>query len=99
MHSPVHEEADLARLSSLLAFLLKNDVDGWLITAGSAEEAIRRKTAEARSLIPSKFWRRFSEDVEEALLTEMQERVLKDVHVSLAEKPPAEAREEGVGVA
>lgn len=99
IHSPVHEEAALARLPSLRAFLLKNDVDGWLITAGSAEEVIRRKTAEARSLIPSKFWRRFSEDVEEALLTETPERALKDAHVSPAEKPPAEAREEGVGIA
>ena len=96
IHSTVHEEADLARLASLRAFLLENDVDGWLITAGSAEEAIRRKAAQARRLIPSNFWRQFSEDVEEALLTE---RVLKDAHVSLAEKPQAEAREEGVGIA
>lgn len=99
IRSPVYEETDLARLSSLRAFLLENDVDGWLITARSAEEAIRRKTAAARGLIPSKFWRQFSEDVEEALLTETQERVLKDAHISLAEKPPAEAREEGVGIA
>lgn len=96
IHSTVHEEADLARLPCLRAFLLENDVDGWLITAGSAEEAIRRKAAEARRLIPSNFWRQFSEDVEEALLTE---RVLKDAHVSPAEKPQAEAREEGVGIA
>src|SRR5215472_5911818 len=99
IHSPVHQETDLARLASLRAFLLENGVDGWLITAGSAEETIRRKTAEMRGLIPSKFWRQFSRDVEEALLTETQERVLKDAHVSLAEKPPADAREEGVGIA
>src|ERR1700746_554726 len=53
VHSRVHEEADLARLSSLRAFLLKNDVDGWLITAGSRDQAIARKAAEARILIPS----------------------------------------------
>src|SRR6266581_9265878 len=36
--SPVHLEADLVHLSPLRAFLLKNDVDGWLITAGSSED-------------------------------------------------------------
>ena len=96
MHSPVHEGADLARLPALRAFLLENDVDGWLITAGSGEDAIRSKTAQARRLIPSNFWRQFSEDVEEALLAE---RVLKDAHVSPGEKPHAGAREEGVGIA
>lgn len=99
IHSAVHEETDLVRWSSLRAFLLENDVDGWLITSGSAEEAIRRKTAEARDLIPGKFWRQFSEDVEEALLTETQERVLQGPHVSLGEKPHTEAGEEGVGIA
>jgi hypothetical protein len=95
IHSAIHEEPDLARLPSLRAFLLENDVEGWLITAG-AGEAIRRKAAQARRLIPSNFWRHFSEGVEQALLTE---RVFKDTHVCLAEKPHAEAREEGVGMA
>jgi hypothetical protein len=99
IHSPVHEQADLAQLSSLRSFLLENDVDGWLITAGSREEAVRRKTAEARGLIPSNFWRQLSGDVEEALRRQTQGRVLKDARASLAEKPPAEAREEGAGIA
>ncbi|HEX8878443.1 MAG TPA: hypothetical protein VF749_00350 [Candidatus Acidoferrum sp.] len=96
LHSPVHQEADLARLPSLRALLLENDVDGWLVTAGTAEEAFRCKTAQARRLIPSHFWRQFSENVEQALLAE---RVSKDAHVSLAEKPRAKPREEGVGIA
>ncbi|SRR6266566_1038688 len=99
IHSPVQEEADLAQLSSLRAFLLKNDVDGWLITAGSSDEAMGRRTAEARVLIPSNFWRQFSEDVEEALLSQTQEREWKDAQASLTEKPQAEAHEEGVGIA
>jgi len=99
VHSPVHEEADLARLSSLRAFLLKNDVDGWLITAGSRDEAIARKAAEARILIPSSFWRQFSEDVGEALLSQTLRREWRGAEASLAEKPPGEAHEEGVGIA
>ena len=99
IHSRVHEQADLGQLSSLRAFLSENDVDGWLITTGSREEAVRRKTAEARSLIPSSFWRQLSGDLEEALRTQMQERVSKDAGVSLVEKPHAGTREEGVGLA
>ena len=99
IHSPVHEEADLARLSPLRAFLLKNDVDGWLITAGSSDQAIGRKTAEARILIPRNFWRQFSEDVEEALLSQMQESEWKGAPSSLSETPHPEAPEEGVRIA
>jgi len=99
VHSSVHEEADLARLSSLRAFLLKNDVDGWLITAGSRDQAIARKTAEARILIPSSFWRQFSEDVGEALRSQTQSREWRGAEASLAEKPPAETPEEGIGIA
>ena len=99
IHSPVHEEANLATLPSLRAFLLESDVDGWLITAGSREEAARRTAAEARGLIPSGFWRQFSADLEQALGTQTHEGVFEDARVSLAEKPPAEAREEGVGIA
>lgn len=99
IHSPVHEEADLAGLPSLRAFLLENDIDGWLITAGSREEAVRRKTAESRGLIPGTFWRQLSEDLEEALGTQTQAGVFEDAPISLAEKPPAEGREEGVGIA
>ena len=99
MHSPVHEEADLAQLPPLRACLLKNDLDGWLITAGSSEEAIGRKTAEARMLIPSSFWRQFSEDVEEALRLHTQEREWKGAQASPSETPHPDAREEGVGIA
>ena len=99
IHSPVHEEADLAGLPSLRAFLLESDVDGWLITAGSREEAVRRKTAEARGLIPSNFWRQFSEDLERALGTQTAASVFADAHGSVAEKPHTEAPEEGVGIA
>lgn len=99
VHSRVREETDVAPLSSLRAFLLGSDVDGWLITAGSSDEAIRRKTAETRTLIPSKLWRQFSEDVEEALLSQMRERELKSAPRSLTGNPHSEAREEGVGIA
>jgi hypothetical protein len=99
VHSPVHLEADLVHLSPLRAFLLKNDVDGWLITAGSSDQTIGRKTAEARILIPSSFWRQFSEDVEEALLSQTQASEWKGAQASLTETPHPEAREEGIGIA
>src|SRR5207249_9848256 len=99
VHSPVHLEADLVHLSPLRAFLLKNDVDGWLITAGSSDQTIVRKTAEARILIPSSFCRQFSEDVEEALLSQTQAREWKGAQASLTETPHPEAREEGIGIA
>jgi hypothetical protein len=99
IHSPVHEEADLAQLSLLRAFLLKNDVDGWLITAGSSDQAIGRKTAEARILIPGNFWRQFSEDVEGALRSQTPEREWKGAQASLTATPHPEAGEEGVGIA
>src|SRR5207245_1873130 len=58
---------------------------------------IVRKTAEARILIPSSFWRQFSEDVEEALLSQTQAREWKGAQASLTETPHPEAREEGIG--
>ena len=99
VHSPVHDEADLEQLSPLRALLLKNDVDGWLITSGSSEGAIGRKTAEARMLIPSSFWRQFSAVVGEALLSQTQEREGKRAEASPTETPHPEAHEEGVGTA
>ena len=99
IHSRVHEQTDLGQLSSLRTFLLENDVDGWLITAESREEAVRRGTAEARTLIPSNFWRQLSGDLEEALRTQTQESELQDARQSLVEKPQAGASEEGVGIA
>lgn len=99
VHSTIHEDAELAQLTAIRAFLLDGDLDGWLITAGSVGEVTARKTVEARSLNPSSFWRQFSEHVEEALLSQRQGREARDVHVPAEVEPHAEAHEEGVGIA
>ncbi|HEX4546664.1 MAG TPA: radical SAM protein [Candidatus Acidoferrum sp.] len=90
VHSVVCEDSNLAGLDRLRGLLLEMDVDGWLITAGSTSAEVVRKASEARTLVPSAAWRRFSEQVEHELLTPS---------APLREKPPGENCEEGVKVA
>ncbi len=97
VHSLIHKNADLTELKNLCVFLAEKNVDGWLITTGSADPTVARKAAEARSMIPSASWRRFSEFVEQELLLQAKGR--ESHGTSLANKPPAEACEEGVRVA
>jgi len=99
IHSPIHEDSDVAQLTTLRGFIAENDVDGWVITAGSTDQAVVGKAAAARSLISSGFWRRFSGHVEEALLARTQGRELRDASASVAASSRAETHEEGVGVA
>ena len=100
IHSSVHEDSDLAKLTALRAFIAENDVDGWLISAGSADQAAVRKASEARALIPSSFWRQFSEYVEEALFAQTRQgRELHKASASVEESSHTETQEEGVGVA
>ena len=97
IHTHVREDSDLAVLPGIRSFLWENDVDGWLVTAASADPAVACKAVEARRLIPSLFWRQFSRHVEQALLAQAQGRELS--RASRAEDSPAEAHEESVGVA
>jgi hypothetical protein len=98
VHSLIHMNSDLAELKNLRVFLAEKNVDGWLITTGSAADpTVARKAAEARSLIPSASWRRFSELVEQELLLQAKGR--ESHGTSPANKPPAEACEERVRVA
>lgn len=103
VHSLVREDSDLAQLTALRTFIGEKDIDGWLITAGSADKASAQRAAEARGMIPSAFWRQFSERVEEALLSQTQVKELQDASGHTAESlhPPAheEAHHEGVGIA
>jgi hypothetical protein len=97
VHSLIYKNSDLAELKALRAFIAENDLDGWLITAASADRAVAREAAEARSLIRSASWRRFSELVEHELL--LQAKASESYGASLASKPPAETCEESVRVA
>jgi hypothetical protein len=96
-HSVVSEDLDVSELDRLGAVLSKLQVDGWLITAASATNKALRKAGEARNLIPSPSWRRFSKHVEGLLLrrAEPQERQPD----SVVEKPLPETYEEGIKVA
>lgn len=97
VHSIVGEDSNPAGLDRLRGLLLEMHVDGWLITAGSTSAEVVGKTAEARTLVPSAPWRRFSEQVERELLTQAKG---KEAHsVPLAEKLQGGNCEEGVKVA
>jgi len=97
VHSLVHENSDVAKLNRLRALLLEMDVDGWMITAASTDQPALAQAAEARSLIPSAGWRRFSVEVERTLFAQAKSR--ESHGVCVAEKPHAEPCEEGVNAA
>lgn len=96
IHSAVYEDSDAAQLTTLRSFIAEKDVDGWLITAASPNEAVVRKAAESRGLIRSSFWRQFSEHVEEALLSQTPARELQIGQSFAPEDVHTEADEEGV---
>lgn len=99
IHTRVHEESDPAQLAALRSFIAEKDVDGWLITAASADEAVTPKAAEARGLIRSSFWRQLSEHVEEVILSQTATRELHSEQPFVTESLHAEAGEEGVRIA
>lgn len=97
VHSRVGKNSDLGELDRLRVFLEETDVDGWLITAESADDASTARAAEARTRIPHASWRLFSQQVERELLARAKSR--ESHKVPHAEKSPAEPREESVKVA
>lgn len=99
IHSPIQEDSDAANLTTLRSFVAGKDVDGWLMTAASAEEAVVRRCAESRGLIGSSFWRQFSEHLEEALLAQTSTRAMHNPQAFGLEEVETEAGEEGVRIA
>ena len=99
IHTRVHEDLDSTQLATLRSFTAERDLDGWLITAASSDEAVVRKAAEARGLIRSRFWRQFSKLVEEALLSQAPVTEFRDAQAFASESVHAEAGEEGVRIA
>ena len=97
VHSLVRENSDLADFARMRTLLLERDVDGWLITAASANPAVVAPAAAARKSIPSAAWRRFSRLVERKLIA--QERGREALGVPIVEKMQREVREESVKVA
>ena len=99
IHSQVREDSDTGQFANLCSFITEKDVDGWLITATSSDEAAVRKANEARRLVRSSFWRQFSGHVEKALLSQTPVREVHDAQVFVAENLHTEAGEEGVRIA
>jgi len=97
VHTVVGEGADHEALKRLRSLLVEIDLDGWLITDASDNSAIAARSAEARKLIPNAAWRRFSAQTERELLLRL--KVDESQTTPLAEKPQAQACEEGVKVA
>lgn len=97
IRSTVGENSGLAELEAIRSFILRNDLDGWLMTAESADQAAVRKAAEARRFIPSWFWRQFSEHVGRAVLKVTKRRELAGV--PHGDRSELETKEENVKVA
>lgn len=97
IHSIVGENSRLAELEALRLFILKRDVDGWLMTAESADQAVVHKAAEACRFIPSLFWRQFSKQIEQAILTGTKRREVTGIPP--ADESDAETKEANVKVA
>ena len=96
-HSLVSEDLDVSELDRLSVALSELQVDGWLITAASASNEALGKAGEARNLILSPSWRRFSKHVERLLLSRGESQEQRSD--SVVEKPLAETYEEGIKVA
>ena len=99
IHSLVHEDSDMGQFINLRSFIREKDIDGWLITAASREETALRDAAEARRQVPSSFWRQLSGHVEEALLSQVPDRELRDAPAFDPEHAQTEAGEESVRIA
>jgi molybdenum cofactor biosynthesis enzyme MoaA len=70
VHARIHAETEPGAMAQLLQFARSQDVDGIVITPandGANSGALRRKTAEARKLIGSKWWESFSRLMEPVL--------------------------------
>jgi molybdenum cofactor biosynthesis enzyme MoaA len=97
LHSVVDECTDLDELDRLRNLLLQMDVDVWLVTAASASSSAAARVSEARNLIPSAAWRRFSAQVERELLIHLKSSESKTT--LRAEDQTAGSAEEGIKVA
>jgi hypothetical protein len=105
-HARVHAQTELAAMAELMQYAHSLDVDGIVVSPGSAGSqrpvpdaaALQRKTAEARKLIGSKWWEFFSRLIEPVVNGER--RALESPDESAARvEPEVPASGEGVRVA
>ena len=90
----VDESVDDTKLTQLRTLLEEMGIDGWLITAESADARELGKAAEARALVPRTAWRWLSRQIERELLAQRTER--EERRPSEKQAPNEEACEEGV---
>ncbi len=90
VHARVQVETELGEVAKLIRYAHSHDVDGIVITAenggsNSAKteaEALRRKAAEARKLIGSKWWESFSRLVQPVVADEDGVRLEEEEHAN-----------------
>ncbi len=106
VHVRIHAETELREIAELIQFVRSQDVEGILVSpadGGSSSEnpdnaVLQRKTAEARKLIGSKWWKLFSRLVEPVLSGERHAQPNgKETAVRVEQE--TDANEEGVRIA
>jgi MoaA/NifB/PqqE/SkfB family radical SAM enzyme len=105
VHARVDAATQLSEMAELIRFAETLDVDGFMIsraagaalTANRDEEVLQRKIAEARQLLGSIWWERFSALVQTALIGEHQPTHAADMGRSIVQEE--DTSEEGVRVA
>jgi hypothetical protein len=106
MHVRVHAESELVETTEFIRFARSLDVDGIVITPAnrgansttSDAAALQRKTAEARKLIGSTWWKSFSRIVEPVVCGERL-ATQSAGHTSARIEQETHQNEEGVKVA
>ena len=106
VHARVQAETELAEIAHLIEFAQSLDVDGMVISRpnyasapSSADSiAVEQKTAEARHLVPSPWWRSFSRLVEPVLANEYSMAQKAEPQTD-HQQEDSHANEEGVKVA
>jgi hypothetical protein len=69
VHSPIREDSEISQLQTLSGILTSTEIDGWMITAASADDSALQKAVEARKLISNARWRWLSGHIEGELLS------------------------------
>jgi hypothetical protein len=106
VHMRIHAETELSEIAELIQFARSQDVDGIVVSPanGGLNSAnpdgamLQQKTAEARTLIGSKWWESFSRLVE-PVVSGPRNVSRSAEETGIRREQEAHANEEGVGVA
>src|SRR5258708_4999301 len=106
VHVCIHAETELSEIAELIQLARSQDVDGIVVSpahgglnsANPENEMLRQKTAEARTLIGSRWWESFSRLVE-PVVSGPRNVSRSAEETGIRREQEAHANEEGVGVA